>query len=130
MVVRFLSHMVLQADIPKGSSRASARIEKTTACRLRFLWTQQHHVQYMTNFVTLPSSHRPLPQRSGQAPLLSVDFRVDFYSLLLVVDRFRPTLVKKRPKSALNQLPFKGLLRVLGGAGEGVCGWKSGHKTN
>ena len=31
---------------------------------------------------------------SGQAPLLSVDFGVDFWSFLLVFDRFRPSLVK------------------------------------
>ena len=34
------------------------------------------------------------PHLSGQTPLLSVDFGVDFWSFLLVFDRFRPFLVK------------------------------------
>ena len=46
--------------------------------------------------------------------------------------RFRPfsaNFGQKRPKLTRNRLLLKGLLWVLGGAGEEVCGWKSGHKT-
>ena len=36
--------------------------------------------------------------------------------------------VKNGQNRLENWLLLKGLLRVLGRAGEGVCGWKSGHK--
>ena len=62
--------------------------------------------------VTLPSSHRP-PRLSGQAPLLSVDFGVDFWSFLLVFSQFRSKTAKIDSKSA----PFEG---VAPGA------WRSG----
>ena len=64
--------------------------------------------------MTLPSSHRP-PPLSGQAPLLSVDFGVDSCSFPTVFGQFWG---QKRPKSTRNRLLLKGLLRVLGGAGE------------
>ena len=76
--------------------------------------------------MTLPSSHRP-PHLSGQTLLLRVDFVVDFWPFLLV---FRPILVKNGQNRPRNRLLLEGLLRVLGGAEEGVCGWKSGHNDS
>ena len=69
------------------------------------------------------------PRLSGQTALLRPGFRGRF---LAVLARFRPfsaNFGQKRPKSTRNRLLLKGLLRVLAGAGEGVCGCESGHKT-
>ena len=50
----------------------------------------------------------------------------------LIFARFRPFSAnsrQKQPKSTQNRLLLKGLIRVLDGAGEGLCGWKSGHNS-
>ena len=57
--------------------------------------------------------------------ILRVDFGVDFWSFFA---RFSAVFGQKPPKSTRNRLLLKGLLWVLGGAGQEVCGWKSGDK--
>ena len=72
---------------------------------------------------------RPISRTGGQTPLkppfVTPPFAAaQFYSFSTVFGQFWS---KKQPESTRNRLPLKGLLRVLGGAGDGVCGWKSGH---
>ena len=72
----------------------------------------------------------PTPFRSS--PPLKCRFR-DRFLVVLFFARFRPfsaNFGQKRPKSTRNLLLLKGLLRVLDGAEEGVCGWKSSHKLS
>ena len=67
--------------------------------------------------MTLPSSHRP-PHLPGQAPLLSVDFGVDFWSFLLI-SSVLGQFWSKTTKLDLKSAPFEG---VAPGA------WRSGER--
>ena len=49
--------------------------------------------------------------------------------LFVIFDRFQPILVKMAKIDSKSAPPKGGVLNASGRAGEGVCGWKSDHKT-
>ena len=70
---------------------------------------------------------RPSRLTPDQAPPKS-QIRADFRPFLGIFGLFPANFGQKRPKSTQNRLLQGRLVGVFGRVGEGVCGWKSGHK--
>ena len=73
--------------------------------------------------MTLPSHHRP-PRLPAQTALLRVDFEVDFWPFLLVLDRFWLILVK----NSQDRLEIGSFWRDRAEQGRGFVAGRPGHK--
>ena len=85
-------------------------------------------VMILKRMVFTVQPQTPPPFRSN--PALKSRFRGRFLVVFARFRSFSANFGQKQPKLTRNRLLLKGLLRVLDGAGEGVCGWKSGHNSS